>query len=133
MKIDLEFILAALDSVLKKNNVAPFGAIPIKMLMEHWESTRLRLADLAEGIEVLRQQGIVDLETKQKVLWIRRNGQDLVPHGASEQPTAWFRRLAIGSALLRLRLRRNDGFSGSDRRVALNTFNHGKTGPGGSI
>jgi hypothetical protein len=119
MKIDLELISAALDSVLERNRVARFGAIPLKALVPHWETIRLRSSDLAAGVEELYRQGRIDLEPRRDGLWVRRKGQDAVGIGGSyKKLRASVRAVILGLALERVHRRRGDGYSGYDRRSA---------------
>lgn len=118
MNVDLEIISAALDSVLEQNKVAPFGAIPLKALAEHWEAVRLRSTDLAAGIEALYGEGSIDLEPRRDGLWVRRRGKDAGARGAYEKLRTSVRSVVIGIALDRIHRRQGDGYCGMDRRLA---------------
>jgi hypothetical protein len=120
MKVDYELISAALDAVLERNKVAPYGAIPLKSLAQHWENIRLRSTDLASGIEELYKQGRIDLEARRDGLWLRRKGKETPASGGPySKLRASVRAIVVGIALERVNKRRPDGYSGFDRRGAV--------------
>ncbi len=118
MKVDLELISTALDSVLEQNKVDSDGAIPLKALMDHWEAIRLRSSDLSSGIDVLHARGRIELERRRDGVWVRRTGKHTIAPGAYERLLESFRGVVTGLALHQLRQRRGDGYSGMDRRIA---------------
>jgi len=119
MKVDQELISVALDAVLERNQVARFGAIPLKSLVRHWEAIRLRSTDLAAGIEQLFKQGRIDLEPRCDGLWVRRKGKDAAGSvGPYAKLRASVRAIVVGIAIEQVNLRRGDGYSGVDRRLA---------------
>lgn len=118
MKIDLDLISTALDSVLEENGVANFGAVPLRKLAEHWESVHLRSSDMVAGIETLFQQGRLDLETRRDGLWVRRKSPRTASNGTYDKVRASVRELILSFSLARVRAvrRRSDGYCGVDRR-----------------
>lgn len=118
MKVNLELISAALDSVLEQNNVASHGAIPLKSLVDHWKGTRLRSSDLSMGIDTLHAQGRIELERRRDGVWVRRLGKHTTTQGAYEKLLKSVRDVFGRLAQDQLRQRRSDNYSGVDRRLA---------------
>ena len=120
MKVDLELISAALDQVLRNNRATATDAIPLKSLVEHWESIRLRSHDLAAGIEALYARGSIGLESRGDGLWIRHRG--IRPRPANDSPyerlRSSVRDLSLHIALSRVQQRQPDGYCGLDRRLS---------------
>ena len=116
MKVDLELISTALDSVLERNKVDSDGAIPLQALMDHWETIRLRSSDLSTGIDVLHARGCIEFERRRDGVWLRRTGRHTDSSGAYERLLQSVRGVVTGFALYQLRLRQGDGYSGMDRR-----------------
>jgi hypothetical protein len=122
MKVDLKLISAALSAVLERSQVAPYGAIPLRTLVDFWEGIRLRSSDLGIGIEELHRQGQIALEPRGDGLWIRRRGKTEDNNG-----TAYGRLreavngLVTGLALEQVQQRRPDGYAGHDRRRGRNS------------
>jgi hypothetical protein len=118
MKVDLKLISAALSAVLERGQVAPYGAIPLRILVEYWESIRLRSSDLSIGIEELHRLGQIALEPRSDGLWVRRRGKvedSNTPYGRLREAVNG---LVTGLALEQVQQRRPDGYSGQDRRRA---------------
>ncbi|HZR37234.1 MAG TPA: hypothetical protein VFA75_17830 [Nevskia sp.] len=115
MKVDLKLISAALNAVLERYQVAPHGAVPLRVLAGHWESIRLRSSDLANGIEELYRQGLIGLEPRQDGLWVRRRGraEQATPYG---RLSAAVNGLVTGLALEQVQRRQSDSYFGQDRR-----------------
>jgi hypothetical protein len=118
MKIDLDLISAAIDAVLERSGVAPFGAIPLRALTEQWESVHLRTSDLGAGIEELCRQGRIGFERRRDGLWVRRRRDIQAAAGAYEGVIGKLRRFALGQAVQQVARRRPDDYAGSDRRAA---------------
>ncbi len=118
MKVDLELISTALDSVLERNKVDSDGAIPLQALMDHWETIRLRSSDLNTGIDLLHARGCIEFERRRDGVWLRRTSKHTVSPGAYERLLQSVRSVVAGFALYQLRLRQDDGYSGMDRRNA---------------
>jgi hypothetical protein len=121
MKVDLKLISAALSAVLERGQVAPYGAIPLRTLVDYWESIRLRSSDLGIGIEELHRQGHIALEPRGDGLWIRRRGKvedSNTPYGRLRDAVNG---LVTGLALEQVQQRRPDGYSGMDRRRPRNS------------
>jgi len=120
MKIGLDIIAAALERMLRKLQGAAFAAVPLETVVRHWESTRLRASDLVFGIEALHQQGRIDLEPRHDGLWLRHRGDS--PQGAGTSPYERLResaqQLTVHITLSRVEKRRDDGYSGLDRRLS---------------
>lgn len=120
MKVDLKLISAALSAVLERGQVAPYGAIPLRTLVEYWEGIRLRSSDLGIGIEELHRLGQIALEPRGDGLWIRRRGKNEdsnTPYGRLRDAVNG---LVTGLALEQVQQRRPDGYSGRDRRRTRN-------------
>jgi hypothetical protein len=116
MKVDLKLISAALSAVLERGQVAPYGAIPLRTLLDYWEGIRLRSSDLGLGIEELHRLGQITLEPRSDGLWIRRRARaddSGTPYGRLREAVNG---LVTGLALEQVQQRRPDGYSGLDRR-----------------
>lgn len=118
MNVDLDLISAALDAVLERNGVAPFGAIPLRLLIEHWETVHLRSSDLGAGIEELCRQGRIGFEQRHDGLWVRRRRDPQAAAGAYQGLMGKLRGFALSQALRQVSQRQADDYSGSDRRGA---------------
>lgn len=117
MKVDLNSISFALERILKQSEVASFGAFPLLLLTEHWESIALRSSDLDAGIKELDKQGRLCLETHSDGVWVRRQGKGGPPQRTIQRLQAYYRRLMGFLMFAEVGRRKNDGYSGFDRRL----------------
>lgn len=115
MKVDLKLISAALNAVLERYQVAPHGAVPLRVLAGYWQDIHLRSGDLASGIEELYRLGQIGLESRQDGLWVRRHGrvEQATPYG---RLSAAVNGLVTGLALEQVQRRGSDAYFGQDRR-----------------
>lgn len=119
MKIDLTVRSAVFEEVFLRIQDSSGGALPYRVLKQHWAAIRLRESDLAEVIEHLQRRGQLRLDSRQDGLWIGR------VYGApkSRNPLRWLHRrwhsIRISHAVERVLGRSEKFYAGMDRRLGI--------------
>ena len=117
MKIELEFVASALYSMLDQHNVASDGAIPLEAVEKHWAVMKLRSTDLGAGLAELCAQRRIALQPRDDGYWVRRRGQNIAKHSTRERLLKIASGFIARLALVRIRQRQGDGYSGKNRRL----------------